>query len=119
MKHVRMIAGVACIGIALVMAISATAVSMWEPGGLDGQQTNSGTLQPATSTAYADSGETYILRLSGDSVAIYLQGQEESPLLVTDIQANHLRESDRALLENGITVSSYDEILQLLEDLNS
>jgi hypothetical protein len=118
-KHVRMATGITCICMALAMAVSATAVSIGEPNVSDEPQTGTNVGQPAVSTAFSEDTKTYVLRLSGDSVAIYLQGQEDSPLLVTDIRVQNLRESDRALLENGITVSSYDEILQLLEDLNS
>ncbi len=119
MKHVRMTAGIAGICAALAMAVSAAAVSAGERDAQQVQAAGSELPQTAVSAAYAEQKETYILRLSGNSVAIYLQGHEDNPLLVTEISAGSLRESDRELLENGITVSSYDEILRLLEDFNS
>ncbi len=39
--------------------------------------------------------------------------------VVTDIELDTLRESDRLLIEDGLTVSSREELLALLEDLGS
>ena len=120
MKRVRIFSCIVCVCVALAFAVSAAAVSAGartETPEKTAAGTNGG--QTAVSAASTDMQETYLLRLEGSRVVLYLQGQEDRPLLETDISAANLREADRALLEQGIRVSSYDEILQLLEDFNS
>ncbi|MBS1418987.1 MAG: hypothetical protein KHY12_00905 [Firmicutes bacterium] len=68
--------------------------------------------------AREDSAQFY-LRGSGDYVAVFETKRGRSPLSVTAIELGCLRGADRAMLEEGIPVSSQRELLQLLEDLGS
>jgi hypothetical protein len=59
----------------------------------------------------------YVLGLADGSVAVYAGGDLRRPIRVTDIQADTLREHDRAALAEGLPVATKEELLQLLEDL--
>lgn len=61
----------------------------------------------------------YVLRSSGDYVAVYENGRRREPISVTGIELKCLRGADRAMVEAGIPVISRTELLQLLEDLGS
>jgi hypothetical protein len=70
----------------------------------------------------ADAGPedaAYILRDCDGYIGVYTPGKLRTPQDVTDIEVSRLRESDRKLLEEGIPVSSRDELLTLLEDFGS
>ncbi len=59
----------------------------------------------------------YVLRLEGGELGVYDTGGRM--VLSTGISAPELRQSDRKILEKGISAGSYEEILALLEDFNS
>ncbi len=61
----------------------------------------------------------YVLRSSGDYVAVYENSRRREPIAVTGIELKCLRGADRAMVEAGIPVISRTELLQLLEDLGS
>ena len=63
--------------------------------------------------------EGYLLADYGGSVAIFAAGDTETPVEVTEISLDSLREGDRALIESGLAVSSGEELAALLEDLGS
>lgn len=74
-----------------------------------------------TSPAVMTAGETdtvYIVKEHNGVVAVF-PGSGDKPAIETDIIVNSLRASDREMLEKGITMGSYTEVLCLLEDLNS
>lgn len=58
----------------------------------------------------------YILTQSGEEIGIFRDGEL---ILRTDVRVDGLRETDRALVKNGIRSDSYEEILSLLEDLGA
>ena len=62
-----------------------------------------------------DGGEEYTMQLSDEAVTVSADGEEN----MTDIDPQLLREEDRRLLSEGVTVESYAEILGLIEDFNS
>ena len=64
-------------------------------------------------------GAAYVLRDCGGNVAVYDAASLRIPLRVTDIETAYLRQTDRELLEQGLAVSSEEELLMLLEDLGS
>ena len=61
----------------------------------------------------------FTLRQRDGYVAVYAGGRERVPELVTSIEVEGLRASDRALLEKGIPAADRREMLTLLEDLGS
>ena len=64
-------------------------------------------------------GSVYVLRDCGGSVAVYDAASSGSPLRVTTIETKTLPQADRELLGQGLSVSSEEELLTLLEDLGS
>ena len=61
----------------------------------------------------------YLLRDSGGRVAVYSREDPATPITVTDIETDTLREGDRALLAQGLPAASWEELAGLLEDLGS
>ena len=61
----------------------------------------------------------YVLRGSGNYVAVFERSGSRDPLSVTGIELRCLRKADRAMVEAGIPVISRRELLLLLEDLAS
>ena len=68
--------------------------------------------------AQADKAEFYI-RDSEGYVAVYAGAREQQPVTVTGIELDALRSADRAMVEEGIPVTTRKELLLLLEDLGS
>ena len=66
----------------------------------------------------ADSA-AFFLRQEGGYVAVYAGRQSREPLRVTGIELDGLRKADRAMIREGLPVRSFQELLQLLEDLGS
>ena len=64
-------------------------------------------------------GTEYILRDFEGRIGIFAPGSMKKPRDLTEIETKQLRESDRKMLQQGIPVSSRDELLGLLEDLGS
>ena len=60
----------------------------------------------------------YTLRDYGGCVAVF-RGDEPNPLRITEIETETLNDADRALLLEGIAVENKNELLLLLEDLDS
>ena len=61
----------------------------------------------------------YLLGEADGNVAVYARDDPKTPVTVTEIELATLRESDRALIADGLPVSSREELAQLLEDLGS
>lgn len=57
----------------------------------------------------------YFLRLEDNEIIIYKDGESTD----TGISVPELREKDRHLLEQGVHVDSYENVLKLIEDFNS
>ena len=57
----------------------------------------------------------YFLRLENDEIIIYKDGKSTE----TGIAVSGLRQQDRILLERGMYVDSYENVLKLIEDFNS
>jgi len=70
-------------------------------------------------TAEVVSESKYILSTSNNKIAVYSGTKNSEPIISTNIDMNNLRNVDKELLRNGITVESMEEILLLLEDFNS
>lgn len=62
-----------------------------------------------------NSNSKYYIKLENQCLTVY-QGEK---VLLTNIKIPELREQDRLLLEDGIWVSSYNDILKLIEDFTS
>ena len=58
----------------------------------------------------------YIIKSQDGKVALFTGEFVSSPAILTDIDITGLREYDRLMLEAGIPVDTYDEVLRLLED---
>lgn len=58
----------------------------------------------------------FILRAQDGKVVVFRSDEQETLFLKTDIHVSGLREYDKKLLQNGIQVNSYEEVIGLLED---
>lgn len=72
----------------------------------------------AEEIAYSDK-DVYTVGIFGDHVSVFYGKFQEEPAIETEINVGKLREIDRKMLETGITVEDYGEVLKLLEDFNS
>ena len=57
----------------------------------------------------------FYLKLENGEISVYKNGET----IKTGISVPELRDSDRIMLEEGIYVNSYEDILKLIEDFNS
>ena len=64
------------------------------------------------------SAAAFTVRAYNGVVAVFSDGFDE-PAFETDIDVSKLRGYDRELLEHGIKIGSYNELLQLLEDFSN
>ena len=68
----------------------------------------------------AGTGERmFIIRAHNGKIALFSDSFAAAPAIETDIDVSLLRAYDRELLENGIEVNTYEDVLRLLEDLES
>ena len=97
-RHVLLVSvGAAAIAFAgLAITVSAIESKIAEPG--------------------AQSG--YIVRAESGGVAVYPEGSQQ-PESFAEIDISLLREYDRALLEQGIIIQGYDDVIGLLEDFSN
>lgn len=70
---------------------------------------------PSCSLAEAE----YVLREYEGCVAVFASVGDASPMTLTDIEVDTLREADRQILSSGLAVADREELLTLLEDLGS
>ena len=71
-------------------------------------------------TAYApEDTAIYILRTFNGNIAIFYGEFQNEPAIETEIKVEKLRAVDRALLDAGIEVEKYEDVLKLLEDFGS
>lgn len=61
----------------------------------------------------------YTVGVFEGKVGVFCGEFQDKPAIQTGIYVKNLREIDRKLLYEGITVDDYDEVIQLLEDFNS
>ena len=66
-----------------------------------------------------DVPETLVLGSFDGSVAVFGGEDLKNPLEVTDIPLDALRSADRALVEQGVSLRSREELAAMLEDLGS
>ena len=62
---------------------------------------------------------SYILREDGDYISVFPAGRFRGEGRCTGIELQSLRRADRAMIREGLPVSTRPELLQLLEDLGS
>ena len=60
----------------------------------------------------------YIVKAYDGRVCVYVDNDTTRPALETDIPVSGLRAYDRKLLNEGIVVSNYSNVIKLLEDFN-
>lgn len=60
----------------------------------------------------------YLVKEHNGVVAVFFDG-DTKPMIETDISISGLRQNDRELIEQGIALQSYNEVLGLLEDFGS
>lgn len=75
-----------------------------------------GALASGRRSAAAEEGMALSLRSEGGVVAVYSGGEKVAE---TEISLSGLRDADRALVEGGVAVEDYEELVRLIEDLNS
>lgn len=70
----------------------------------------------ASAAEITDTNENrYFLKLEDGKLSVY----HNSETIIADISVPELRAKDRILLEEGLWVNSYEDILKLIEDFNS
>ena len=81
------------------------------------------TMAGFTIAGFRDAGPVqrslYVLGESEGRVAVYGRENPGTPVTVTDIRVSTLREADRAMLADGLPVSSPEDLARLLEDLGA
>jgi hypothetical protein len=60
----------------------------------------------------------YMVKASDGKVAVFMPPGGE-PVVVTGVDVSTLRSHDIALLENGVSVNTYEQLIRLLEDFSS
>ena len=73
----------------------------------------------APGSAPEQSVEEYVVMAYYGKIAVFNPNHLNTPLTVTDININTLRDSDRRMLADGIRLNDEAEVAQLLEDLGS
>jgi len=66
-----------------------------------------------------ESDPGYIVRAYNGHIAVFCGDITDSPAIETTIEIDSLRAVDRDKLLAGIAVTSYDDVLKLLEDFGS
>lgn len=78
-----------------------------------------GDVTPAQVVSYDGAQAEYIVRDYEGYVGVFDADRDRTPLQVTAIEVSALRQTDRDLLQGGISVGDREQLLLLLEDLGS
>lgn len=78
-----------------------------------------GDMTPAEVVSYDGAEAEYILRDYEGYVSVFDAAHDRAPLQVTAIEVSALRQTDREMLQGGISVGDREQLLLLLEDLGS
>lgn len=62
---------------------------------------------------------SYQIREFDGRIAVFYDGFTDTPAIETTIEVEGLRAYDKQLLENGIEVAKYEDVLRLLEDFGA
>ena len=108
-RRIAAAASTVCAAVALFAFIMSQNGDFTEPAPQNTAYTFSGNEKKEESAAYTLYVENGIIIIKGAG------GQ----IIETGISTDRLRSYDRELLSEGIAVSTYDEVLMLLEDFNS
>lgn len=104
-------------GITGILAITAVFTAFWALRSIGAK---AGTAPAAAYEWSCDEADAeFVLREYGGYVGVFAADSTKTPLTVTNIEVDTLREADRDMLGAGIAVSDRDELLTLLEDLGS
>ena len=76
-----------------------------------------GSAANAEVVSYDGAEAEYILRDYDGYVGVFDAEQDRAPLQITAIETGALRQTDRDMLQGGISVGSREQLLLLLEDL--
>ena len=68
--------------------------------------------------SYDGAQAEFVVRDYKGYVSVFAPGADPEPLQITAIPTESLRQSDRELLQGGLTVGSREQLLMLLEDLS-
>lgn len=68
--------------------------------------------------SYDGASAEFVLKEYGGYVSVFAPNEDPEPLQITGIPTENLRQSDRELLQGGLTVGSREQLLMLLEDLS-
>lgn len=71
-----------------------------------------------TSLPVVSEGSFVLGELDGN-IAVFASGNMQTPITITNIELDQLREADRSLISAGLVAGSESELMQLLEDLGS
>lgn len=61
----------------------------------------------------------YVLYDYNGTVAVFTYADQSKPLIITDIDVRSLRKTDQQLLKRGVELETYEDVVMLLEDLDS
>ena len=66
----------------------------------------------------AEAAPIYLLADTEGKIGIY-KNDDQNPVYILDVLVSTLPKSDRAMLKEGITVSSFEELVMLVQDYTS
>jgi hypothetical protein len=104
-------------GITGILAVTAVFTAFWALRSIGAKAEGAPAAAYEWSCDEADAA--FVLREYEGYVGVFEGGGGKTPLTVTDIAVDGLREADRDMLGAGIAVADRDELLTLLEDLGS
>lgn len=66
-----------------------------------------------------DGGDRYVVRAYNGEICVFYADRPDVPAVYTGIALSSLRDSDRELVEKGIKLDTYEELVGILEDFGS
>ena len=72
-------------------------------------------METADITDIADSGG-FVVKIHNGKIAVFTEDFQTEPAVITELETALLRNVDRELLEQGVALSTYEEVLHLIED---
>ena len=107
MNRKFLIAGAGALAVAAAVLLS---------GQVLGLNDDKDTGNPNPAVVSPSTPEKITLKAYDGKLAVFLGSTDGTPAAETGISVDSLRAYDQALVEKGITVGSYEELLKLLED---
>lgn len=73
----------------------------------------------AIAAGAGEDGQRYVVRAYQGEICVFYADKPDVPAVYTGIALSTLRQSDRELVEKGIKLDTYEELVGILEDFSS